>query len=330
MPTSTPLIEATFDIGPFAFEQGGRIETMRVGYVSAGDLNAARDNAILLLAETSGHRHSYDALIGPGLAYDTDRFFVVVVDPIGGGASSKPGDGLGRAFPPYTIRDMVRVQHAFVTKGLGLAGLAVVGGSSMGSFQALEWGILYPSFARRLILIVPAARSDNHFAAICDAFEAMITLDPDYGRGGPAEQGIRRAALVYFPWLVSDAHLASLHSAELTAAQRRVGDNWVGRWDADGIMLRYRASRGHDVSKPFDGDLEAALATVKARVLLLHSSSDRIIPAYLTDELRAGLGRPILREIVSDLGHTAGNPAPGTPEYDFLTRAVRQFMPCCE
>ncbi|MBE7190335.1 alpha/beta fold hydrolase, partial [Jatrophihabitans endophyticus] len=135
--------EATFDIGPFAFERGGRVEAMRVGFVSAGRLNPARDNAVLLLAETSGHRHSYDALIGPGLAYDTDRHFVVVVDPIGGGASTGPGDGLGRAFPPYTIRDMVRVQHAFVTKGLKLDGLAAVGGSSMGSFQALEWGILF-------------------------------------------------------------------------------------------------------------------------------------------------------------------------------------------
>jgi hypothetical protein len=95
------------DIGPFQFEQGGRIKAMRVGYSLHGHLDAARDNAILLLPPTSGTRHSYDVLIGPGKPFDTDQFMVITVDLGGGRLSSRPSDDLGERFPRYTIRDMV-------------------------------------------------------------------------------------------------------------------------------------------------------------------------------------------------------------------------------
>src|SRR5690348_10777913 len=90
---------------------------------------------------------------------------------------------LGINFPRYTIRDMVRTEYELVTKGLGLSGLHAVAGPSMGSFQGVEWGINYPTFMKGLVLIVPAARSNQHFHAIVDAVEAMITLDPAYKDG---------------------------------------------------------------------------------------------------------------------------------------------------
>ena len=92
---------------------------MKVGYVTWGKLNAAKSNAILLVPGTSGNRHSYDAHIGPGKTFDTDKYFVIGADPIGGGTSSQPKDGLGTGFPQYTIRDMVRAQHEMIAKGLG-------------------------------------------------------------------------------------------------------------------------------------------------------------------------------------------------------------------
>src|SRR5215813_9101123 len=103
--------EAVYALGRFSFENGGEIADMKVGYVAWGKLNDAKDNAILLLPGTSAGRHFAAAHIGPGKTYDTDKYFVIGVDPIGGGNSSSPKDGLGTAFPKYTIRDMVRAQH---------------------------------------------------------------------------------------------------------------------------------------------------------------------------------------------------------------------------
>ncbi|MSO99542.1 MAG: alpha/beta fold hydrolase [Acetobacteraceae bacterium] len=322
--------EAVYRLGRFAFENGGEIPDMKVGYVTWGALNAARSNAILLVPGTSGTRHSYDAHIGPGKTYDTDKYFVIGADPIGGGTSSQPKDGLGTAFPRYTIRDMVRAQQAMVTKGLGISKLFAVGGSSMGSFQTVEWGINFPGVMRGLIMLVPAARSDNHFAAVVDAFEAMITLDPAYQGGRYTvnpEEGIRRAALIYFPWMSSDEYLISLDDKAYEAAKQAAGERWVKEWDANSMLWRYFASRGHDASKPFGGDMMKALGMIKAPALLLPSMTDRTIPGYLTRELHRGLrGQVVYAEIPSIRGHSASGAVPGTAEYAYVSQKIRGFL----
>ena len=322
--------EAVHSIGRFVFENGGEIPDMKVGYVTWGTLNAAKSNAILLVPGTSGGRHSYDQHIGPGKTYDTDKYFVIGADPIGGGTSTSPKDGPGTAFPRYTIRDMVRAQHEMVTKGLGITKLHAVGGSSMGSFQTVEWGINYPDAMRGLIMVVPAARSDNHFAAVVDAFEAMITLDPAYQGGKYTEnpiEGIRRAALIYFPWTSSDEYLITLNEAAYETAKKAAGENWVKTWDANSMLWRYFASRAHDASKPFGGDMMKALGQVKAPALLLPSMTDRTIPGYLTRELHRGLrGQVTYAEIPSIRGHSAGGMPPGTAEYAYVSEKIRGFL----
>src|SRR6516164_5976699 len=150
--------ESAYVIERFTFESGAALDNMKVGYVTFGKLNAAKDNAILVIPGASGNRHSSDTLIGAGKTFDTDKYFVIGVDPIGGGNSSSPKDGLGTAFPKYNIRDTVRTQHEFVTKGLGLTGLYAVTGPSLGAFQGIEWGVTYPGFMKGLILWVLGAR----------------------------------------------------------------------------------------------------------------------------------------------------------------------------
>jgi len=322
--------EAVFNSGRFTFENGGDIPDMKVGYVTFGTLNANKTNAILLVPGTSGGRHAYDAHIGPGKTFDTDKYFVIGADPIGGGTSTSPKDGLGPDFPKYTIRDMVRAQHAMVTKGLGITRLLAVGGSSMGSFQTVEWGINFPDAMAGLIMIVPAARSDHHFAAVVDAFEAMITLDPKYQNGRYTEnptEGIRRAALIYFPWTTSDEYLINLSEAEYEAGKKAAGDAWIKVWDANSMLWRYYASRNFDASKPFGGDMMKALGQIKAPALLLPSMTDRTIPGYLTRELYRGIrSHAIYAEIPSIRGHSAGGAPPGTAEYTYVSDKIRTFL----
>src|SRR5262252_872023 len=187
-----------FNIYDFQFENGSVLPELRVAYETKGKLNAGRDNAILLVHGTSGDRHAFDPIIGPGKAFDTDKNFVITVDAIGGGASSSPKDGLGQDFPRYTIRDMMAAQHALVTRGLELATLRAVGGSSMGSFVGLEWGIHHPEMVRSLILLVPTSKTDANFQLIVDQMTAIIALDPEWQGGrythNPVE-GLRLAGM---------------------------------------------------------------------------------------------------------------------------------------
>src|SRR6185437_4201335 len=158
----------TFLVYDFEFENGSVLPELRVAYETHGNLSPGRDNAILLVHGTSGGRHAFDALIGPGKTFDTERNFVITVDAIGGGDSSSPKDGLGQDFPRYTIRDMMAAQHALVTRGLELTTLRAVGGSSMGSFAALEWGIHHPEMVRSLILLVPSPKAEANFQLTVD------------------------------------------------------------------------------------------------------------------------------------------------------------------
>jgi homoserine O-acetyltransferase len=323
--------EAVYTVPHFQFENGAGMDGMKVGYVTYGQLNAEKSNAVLLVPGTSSGRHWADDYVGAGKMYDTSRYFFIGVDPIGGGTSSQPKDGLGADFPRYTIRDEVRAEYELVTKGLNLDHLLAVSGPSMGSFQGVEWGVTYPGFAHGLVLIVPAARSDNHFRALVDAMVALITLDPAFQGGkytqNPTE-GIRRAGTIYFPWLYSDAYLETLKTPD--QYQRGLwafGDGWAKTWDANAILLRYNASRNHDASIPYNGDMSAALGRVRAKVLLLVSMTDRTIPGYLSRELYAGLRDATWAEIPTIRGHLGGAaPLPGSAEEAFIAGQIRPFL----
>lgn len=323
--------EGVYTIPSYKFEAGQQLENVKIGYVTFGRLNDAKSNAVLLVPGTSSGRHWADDYVGPGKMYDTDKYFFIGVDAVGGGNSSQPGDGLGMGFPRYTIRDMVRTQYELVTKGLGLSSLHAVAGPSMGSFQGVEWGVNYPAFMKGLVLIVPAARSDQHFYAIVDAVVGMITLDPGYKDGkydqNPTE-GIKRAGMVYFPWLFSDEYLQTLKTPEpYQTALMAFGTGWSKAWDANALVIRYGASRNHDVSAPYGGDMKAALGRVQAKSLLLASQTDRTIPAYLSRELFAGLKNAQYVEIPTIRGHLGGAaPLKGSAEEAYIAEKIRAFL----
>lgn len=323
--------EGIYTIPTFKFEVGQQLENVKIGYVTYGKLNEAKSNAVLLVPGTSSGRHWADDYVGPGKMYDTDKYFFIGVDAVGGGNSSQPKDGLGMGFPRYTIRDMVRTQYELVTTGLGLSSLHAVAGPSMGSFQGVEWGINYPTFMKGLVLIVPAARSDHHFHAIVDAVVGMMTLDPAYNNGkydqNPTE-GIKRAGMIYFPWLFSDEYLQTLKTPQqYQEALMAFGTGWSKIWDANALLIRYGASRNHDASIPFGGDMMKALGHIKAKTLLLTSQTDRTIPAYLSRELLAGIKDAQYVEIPSIRGHLGGAaPLKGSAEEAYMTDKIKLFL----
>jgi len=318
----------TFLAYDFEFETGAVLPELRVAYETYGTLNAARDNAILLVHGTSGNRHSFDAMIGPGKTFDTGKNFVITVDAIGGGDSSSPKDGLGQDFPRYTIRDMMRAQHALVTRGLELSTLRAVGGSSMGAFVSLEWGIHHPEMVRGLILLVPSPKAEANFQLIVDLMTSVIALDPQWEGGrytrNPVE-GLRLAGMLYYPWVVSAPYIERLRAKQLAKEQEESARSFAG-WDANSLILRYAASRAHDVSVSFGGDMSAALGQITAPALILPSTSDRLLGLDGARRLRDGVKQASYAEIPSDLGHRAARAVPGTPEGEFIDAQIRAFL----
>jgi homoserine O-acetyltransferase/O-succinyltransferase len=318
----------TFLAYDFEFENGAVLPELRLAYETHGNLAPGRDNAIVLVHGTSGDRHAFDPVIGPGKTFDTDKYFVITVDAIGGGESSSPKDGLGQDFPRYSILDMMAAQHALVTRGLELSTLRAVGGSSMGSFVSLEWGIHHPEMVRSLILLVPSPKAEPNFQLAVDLMTSVIALDPQWEGGrythNPIE-GLRLAGMLYYPWMVSASYLDQIPPTQLAGELEQSARSFAG-WDANSLVLRYAASRAHDVATPFGGDMTTALSQIAAPVLIMPSTSDRLFGVDGARRIRDGVRQPFYAEIPSELGHRAGRAAPGTSEWDFIDLQIRAFL----
>lgn len=322
--------EGSFTIPKFRFESGATMADMTVGYVTHGELNSRRDNMVLVTPGTANTRHSFDGYIGPSEALDPEQYFIVAVDAIGAGTSSKPADGLGGRFPHYTVRDMVRAQHEFLTHAFNLSAtrLRAVVGASMGAFQALEWGIHFPDSVEDLVLLVPASRASNVFKTVVGQMVRIIELDQNWEEGAgrrPLSRGLETAGRHYLPWTVTDAYLDRLSATQLEEELAASARRFAG-WDAWSLIRRYQASSGHDVSQPFQGHMNEALRQVKAAALVMPSRTDRLLPPQLAREIAEHVPGSRYTEIPSDCGHFGWRPIEGSVEKAFITQEIKTFL----
>jgi homoserine O-acetyltransferase len=198
----------SFTIERYTARNGQVVPGMRIGYQTAGALNAAGDNAVLVPHFFSGNSHAFgryapggpagywDAIIGPGKPIDTDRYFVVSADtPVNlntgdpntittGPASINPATGrpYGLSFPVMSIRDFVDTQKALLDS-LGVRRLALVAGASMGALQAIEWAAAYPEMVMRVMPVIGTGEMDGWVTAWLDIWAAPIRLDPNWREG---------------------------------------------------------------------------------------------------------------------------------------------------
>ncbi|MFH1499197.1 MAG: homoserine O-acetyltransferase [Verrucomicrobiota bacterium] len=217
---------------PFTFVNGQTIGGFTVRYETYGRPNAARDNAILVCHALSGDHHCagihslgdrkpgwWDNLIGPGKALDTNKYFVLCANVLGGcqgssGPSSvNPATGrpFGITFPPVTIRDMVRAQKIWLD-ALGIPSLYAVIGGSMGGMQALQWAIEFPGYAQRIIAMATTWRESAQAIAFNEVGRQAIMQDPewqhgDYTAGAGPRVGLAIARMMAHITYLSDASM---------------------------------------------------------------------------------------------------------------------------
>jgi homoserine O-acetyltransferase len=199
------VVKKVFEMKEYTTLGGQKIAPVRIGYETYGTLNPAKDNVILICHHFSGTSHAagkysaeekvpgyWDAIIGSGRPFDTDKYFVVSTDTLcnlntkdpsvttTGPASVNPATGkpYGMSFPIITIRDMVRVQYELL-KFLGIKKLRCVSGPSMGGLQSLEWAVTYPEVIEKAIPVIAAPKNDAWTVALLNLWATSIMLDPN-------------------------------------------------------------------------------------------------------------------------------------------------------
>ncbi len=314
---------------PFALEGGGVLRDVTLAYETWGTLDEQATNAILVCHALTGDSHAvgprgpghptpgwWEGLIGPGKALDTDRWFIVCVNVLGGcqgttgPASAHPDDGLpwGSRFPVVTVRDWVRTQ-AMVADHLGVRRWHSVVGGSMGGMQVLEWALMYPERVGSIVPIATALAASAQQIAWWSTGRRIIRMDPrwrggDYYDAAPGDgphESLAVARMVSQITFRSDDVFTRRFGREVVEpvdgfslwqrfeVERYLeyqGDKLVRRFDANSYLLLTKAMDLHDVARG-RRDTAGAMARLRAPVLTIGVASDILYPLYQSQEIVA-------------------------------------------
>ena len=314
---------------------GMTLAPVDVAYETYGELNAAGNNAILVLHAFSGDAHAagadggwWDNMIGPGKGFDTNKYFVICSNVLSGcrgtsgPASINPATGCpyGMSFPPVTLADMVRLQKMLIDH-LGISRLLAVAGGSMGAMQALQWAVAYQEAVSAAIPIAGTARHSPQQIAFNEVGRQAIMADPDWNEGNyygnrPPARGLAVARMVGHITYMSDAsmrekfgrRLRDQNQFEVESYLRYRGSQFVDRFDANSYLYITKAMDYFDLTGG-GRSLSAAFENVKARFLVISFTSDWLYPSYQSLEIvRALRGRNCdvaYCELPSTYGHDA-------------------------
>lgn len=332
------------DTGPLDLEGGGRLPAVRLAYETWGTLNEAGDNAVLVLHALTGDSHVtgdagpghptpgwWSSLVGPGAPIDTDRYFVVAPNVLGGcqgstGPSSTAPDGRpwGSRFPHVTVRDQVAAELR-LADALGVGSWALVVGASMGGQRVLEWAATAPHRVRGLAAIATAAQTSGDQIASFHTQLAAIHADPRFAGGDYYDAPDGEGPHLGLGLARQIAHQTYRSAFELDERFGRIpqggenpfeggrfavqsyldhhGDKLARRFDANTYVVLTRTMITHDLGRD-RGGVEAALATITAKALVVAVDSDRLFLPAQSARIAAGIpGAGPVRTIHSVYGH---------------------------
>ncbi len=326
-------------------KSGVKLGPITLAYETYGTLNADRSNAILIFHALTGDAHAagfhkdaknpgwWDAMIGPGRAFDTNKYFMICSNVIGSckgstGPSSidpKTNKPYGLSFPVVTVEDMT-VAQKYLIDHLGIKKLFACTGGSMGGLMALKWAVLYPEAAQSVILIATNYRHTAQQIALHEVARQAIMSDPDwqggdyYGKSLPA-RGMAVSRMIGHITYMSEKSMDAKFGRKLIAKEKLGydfshdfevenylkyrGDSFVGRFDANSYLYLSKALDYFDLAE--DGDITAVLKNVRAKVLIITFTSDWLYPSYQSKQMvkafKANDVEVSFVELDTDYGH---------------------------
>ena len=304
-------------LGNFRFESGETIDELKVSYVTYGKLNAARDNAVLSLQHFTGDHHDNEFLIGPGKALDPEKYFVIATDFLANAklrqdlTTGPTNSGLKMRFPRITARDWVNADSKLVKEYLGINHVVAAIGSSIGGINAFQLAVSHPDFVSAIIPVAASPQTNPQTRMVLRHVRDVIALDPGWYSGmydvNPTT-GLKVALMELVPWF----RAPQWYMDELTTSNklRNYEALWQQVWSGlDARDLYYQLDGWSEFNvgdtPGFNGDPKAALAAIKAKVLLIGVKEDQLIRREELQFAKNAIHDATYLEFPSPTGHTA-------------------------
>jgi homoserine O-acetyltransferase len=307
-------------LGVFRFESGETIDDLKISYVTHGKLSASRDNAILLLHSFAGNDHTLDYLIGPGKAFDPEKYFIIAADYIANSrlrldlSTGPTNSGLKMRFPRITARDWVNADYKLVKDYLGIDHLVAAIGDSIGGITSLQLAVSHPDFVKSIIPIGGTTHTNPRTQLLLRHIKDIIALDPGW-YGGMYEQnpstGLALALMELTPWLYSPAfYVETLTTSEKV---RNFQSFWNRVWtvivpqDARDIYYQLEGWAEFNIGDTpgFNGDIKSALNAITAKTLLIGVKEDLLMRPEEQEFAKNAIRNASYLEVSTPAGHVA-------------------------
>ncbi|MBW7969352.1 alpha/beta fold hydrolase [Bradyrhizobium sp. BR 10289] len=327
-----------FEAGDVTLQSGAVFPAMKLAYKTYGTLSPAKDNVILYPTSFSAQHIDTEWLIGPNGVLDPTRYFIIIPNLFGNGLSSSPSNTAGW-FPEISYHDAISVQHWLLTERFGISKLALVYGWSMGGMQANHWAALHPDMVERAAVVCGSARCAPYNYVFLESVKAALTGDPAFRNGRFVEKpvaGYRAMGRVYAGWAMSHGFYRDelWREAGFTSLEDylvRAWDTVFAKRDANDLLAQIGIWQRGDISScvAFGGDLDRALAAIRAHMLLMPGATDRYFDIR---DNEAELPRlvnarsAVLHPIPSLHGHRAGNPISIPRDQAFLKAEIAELL----
>ncbi len=343
-----------FNLGDAVLQCGATLRDAKLSYKTYGTLNAAKDNVIIFPTWYSATHADNEWMIGEGMALDPSKYFIIIPNMLGNGASSSPSNTAapydrGR-FPHVTVYDQVRLQHQFVTSQFGIEKIKLVTGWSMGAAQSFQWGASFPDMVERILPFMGAARCSRHNFVFLEGVKAAMQADATFAEGfydTPPARGLRAAARVYAGWGFSQTFYRK--KLDLALPERPFGGRpadvpwgyssledflvyfWEGFFlskDANNLLALLWTWQNADISgdPQYGGDFEKALAGIKAKAIVMPGSSDLYFPPADSEYEVKHMPNAELRVCETDWGHFGGDPRGTSPDILAVDDALKELL----
>jgi homoserine O-acetyltransferase len=327
-----------FELGSVVLQCGITLPDARLAYKTYGEPNADRDNAVLMPSFFGGQHADTGPMMAPGRALDPAKLFIVVPNLLGNGLSSSPSNTPapfdGPAFPDVSLYDNVICQHRLVTEHLSIDRLRLVVGFSMGAQQAFQWGALYPDMVEAIAPICGSARTSAHNAVLLQGAKAALISAADFHDGWYTTSPVRAlqafcrvyASLVLCPDFYREGEYAKLGLASPDDTIRFF-EGFFRQRDANDLLSMLWTWQHADISANpvYDGDLVSALHAIRARAIVMPSTTDFLFQVRDSEIESAHMPHAELRPIPSSWGHVAGFGA-NPPDNDVVDSALNELL----